>query len=129
MSISGYAIITAMCIGLFSFDIRGIRLHRALHKRGVRTTARCINIAQNEKGLYRLQLQYLRPDGTSYAFKDEPYEFPPVGLGGELEIIYDPENYAAARLVSKLSPRYIPYFMTIAILAFIGATVAFMVGR
>ncbi|MER5760587.1 DUF3592 domain-containing protein [Streptomyces sp. NPDC002082] len=72
-----------------------------LLKRGVRTSAVCVNVGQIAAGSMLL-LEYTPPGSPARQYTVGPYVFPPVQVGGRLEVIYDPKRPQHVSLPDRL---------------------------
>ncbi|MFJ3728802.1 DUF3592 domain-containing protein [Streptomyces sp. NPDC090045] len=90
-------------VGLLVFGISlGIYVHSSpLLKRGVRTSAVCVNVGQVAAGSMLL-LEYTPPGGPARQYTVGPFVFPPVRVGGRLDVIYDPKRPQEVSLPDRL---------------------------
>ncbi|MFD6912202.1 DUF3592 domain-containing protein [Streptomyces virginiae] len=90
-------------VGLVVFGISlGVCVHSSpLLKRGVRTSAVCVNVGQVAAGSMLL-LEYTPPGGPARQYTVGPFVFPPVQVGGRLNVIYDPKRPQEVSLPERL---------------------------
>ncbi|MFE0650043.1 DUF3592 domain-containing protein [Streptomyces sp. NPDC059534] len=102
MTVNVLVILMAL-IGLLGLGISlGVYAHAGpLLKRGVRTSARCVAIGQVAAGSMLL-LEYTPQDGPARQYTVGPYVFPPVQVGGRLDVIYDPKRPQEVSLPERL---------------------------
>ncbi|MER6527691.1 hypothetical protein [Streptomyces sp. NPDC001508] len=130
LSVWAYVVISAACVGVLLWDLRGVRIYRALRVRGVPVKARCVGIEKDKSGQYAIKLNYTNvQDGRVYQFKESNYKNPPLGIGEESDALYDPAGYAPASLVSRhtLTGAF-PYPSCVALPLLVAATIAFAGG-
>jgi hypothetical protein len=84
--------------------------HQNLARRGVIVPAICSATARNEKGLVTLRLLY-EVDGSQYYCNSMPYQFPPVGVGQRLDVIYDAKHPDYAEVVQQRGRGVVPWFV------------------
>ncbi|MEV6734324.1 MULTISPECIES: DUF3592 domain-containing protein [unclassified Streptomyces] len=112
----------SLLIGLLVLGISaGVYIHSSpLLKRGVRTSAVCVNIGQVAQGSMLL-LEYTPRDGPARQHTVGPFVFPPVKVGGRMEVVYDPKRPQEVSLPERLpkSTRGLVIAMTVS-----GAVVA-----
>lgn len=72
-----------------------------LLKRGVRTSAVCVNVGQVAQGSVLL-LEYTPVGGPARQYTVGPFVFPPVAVGGRLDVIYDPKRHQEVTLPDRL---------------------------
>lgn len=73
-------------------SLRIFRGGRALRKRGIRTTATCVNTGGGPNGSVQLMVQFTTDTGEAVRTSIGPFNFPPVRTGGLLEVVYDPQE-------------------------------------
>ncbi|MFB7976966.1 DUF3592 domain-containing protein [Streptomyces vinaceus] len=109
-------------IGLLVLGISaGVYIHSGpLVKRGVRTSAVCVSVGQVAQGSMLL-LEYTPRDGPARQYTVGPFVFPPVKVGGRMEVVYDPKRPQEVSLPERLpkSTRGLVMTMTVS-----GAVVA-----
>lgn len=90
-------------VGLLVFGISlGIYVHSSpLLKRGVRTSAVCVDVGQVVAGSMLL-LGYTPPSGHARQYTVGPLVFPPVRVGCRLDVIYDPKRPQEVSLPERL---------------------------
>ncbi len=93
----------AALVGLVGFAVSlGVFVHSSpLVKRGVRTSARCVAVGQVAAGSMLL-LEYTPPGGPARQYTVGPYVFPPVQVGGRLDVVYDPKRPQEVSLPERL---------------------------
>ncbi|WP_329375767.1 DUF3592 domain-containing protein [Streptomyces sp. NBC_01351] len=93
----------SVLVGLLIFGISlGIYVHSSpLLKRGVRTSAVCVNVGQVAAGSMLL-LEYTPQGGPARQYTVGPFVFPPVRVGGRLDVIYDPKRPQEVSLPERL---------------------------
>ncbi|MGW6707125.1 hypothetical protein ACWGDE_19840 [Streptomyces sp. NPDC054956] len=98
-----FVMIVAGLIGFVVFAISlGVYVHAGpLLKRGVRTSAVCVNVGQVAAGSMLL-LEYTPPGGPARQYTVGPFTFPPVRVGERLDVIYDPKRPQEASLPERL---------------------------
>ncbi|MFD8421627.1 DUF3592 domain-containing protein [Streptomyces sp. NPDC059466] len=84
--------------------------HQNLARRGVTVHALCSATARNEKGLVTLRLVY-EVDGLQYYCDSMPYQFPPIGIGQRLDVIYDAKDPGYAEVVEQRGRGRVPWFL------------------
>ncbi|MER7178778.1 DUF3592 domain-containing protein [Streptomyces hyaluromycini] len=84
--------------------------HQNLARRGVTVHALCSTTARNEKGLVTLRLLY-EVDGSQYYCDSMPYQFPPIGVGQRLDVIYDAKDPSYAEVVEQRGRGRVPWFL------------------
>ncbi|PWI16692.1 hypothetical protein DI272_22895 [Streptomyces sp. Act143] len=84
--------------------------HQNLARRGVTVSALCTNTARDAKGLVTLRLMY-EVDGRQYHRNSMPYQFPPIGVGQRLDIIYDAKTPEYAEVVEQRGRGRVPWFV------------------
>lgn len=65
---------------------------RALRKRGVRTEAKCVNIAGGPNGSFKLTIEFTTDNAQGIRTSVAPFDLPPVRVGGLLGVVYDPRE-------------------------------------
>jgi hypothetical protein len=90
-------------VGLLVFGIAaGVYAHaRPLLKRGVRTSAVCVDIGRVAEGSVLL-LEYTPQGGPARQYAVGPFVFPPVEVGGRLDVVYDPKRPQEVTLPERL---------------------------
>ncbi|MFE6848325.1 DUF3592 domain-containing protein [Streptomyces sp. NPDC057686] len=115
-------VVLSSLIGLLVLGISaGVYIHSSpLLKRGVRTSAVCVSIGQVAHGSMLL-LEYTPRDGPARRYAVGPFVFPPVEVGGRMEVVYDPKRPQEVSLPERLpkSTRGLAIAMTVS-----GAVVA-----
>ncbi|MFD7256327.1 DUF3592 domain-containing protein [Streptomyces sp. NPDC059874] len=93
----------SVLVGLLVFGISlGLYVHSSpLLKRGVRTSAVCVNVGQVAAGSMLL-LEYTPRGGPARQYTVGPFVFPPVRVGGRLDVIYDPKRPQEVTLPERL---------------------------
>ncbi|MYX37254.1 MULTISPECIES: hypothetical protein [unclassified Streptomyces] len=81
------AVVSALVLWLSWRIFRG---GRALRKRGVRTQAKCVNIAGGPNGNFKLTIEFTADGGQGVRTTVAPFDVPPVRPGGLLGVVYDP---------------------------------------
>ena len=81
-----------------------------LRRRGVVVRATCVNQARDAKGLVTLRLIF-DVDGTQYYCTSMPYQFPPVGVGQRLDVMYDSKNPGYSEVVDQMGRGIVPWFV------------------
>ncbi|WP_159393587.1 DUF3592 domain-containing protein [Streptomyces sp. TN58] len=86
---------------VFAFSA-GFYFHSSpLLKRGVWTSAVCVNVGQVAQGSVLL-LEYTPVGGPARQYTVGPFVFPPVAVGGRLDVIYDPKRPQEVTLPERL---------------------------
>ncbi|WP_128643626.1 DUF3592 domain-containing protein [Streptomyces sp. SS] len=67
----------------------------------MRTSARCVAVGQVAAGSMLL-LEYTPPGGPARQYTVGPYVFPPVQVGGRLDVVYDPKRPQEVSLPERL---------------------------
>ncbi|MER7468599.1 DUF3592 domain-containing protein [Streptomyces sp. NPDC097981] len=115
-------IVLSLLAGLLVLGISGgAYLHSSpLLRRGVRTSAACVNVGQVAQGSMLL-LEYTPFGGPARQYTVGPFAFPPVEVGGTLDVIYHPKRPQEVSLPERLpkSTRGLVIAMTVS-----GAVVA-----
>lgn len=102
MSMTGLTVLGVL-VGLVVFGLSlGFYVHFSpLLKRGVRTSAICVNVGQVAAGSMLL-LEYTPPGSPTRQYTVGPFVFPPVKVGGRLDVIYDPKRPQEVTLPERL---------------------------
>ncbi|MEX0169821.1 DUF3592 domain-containing protein [Streptomyces sp. LMG1-1-1.1] len=80
----------------------GVYVHAGpLLRRGVRTSALCVDVGQVAAGSMLL-LEYTPRGGPARRHTVGPFVFPPVKVGGRLDVIYDPKRPQEVSLPDRL---------------------------
>ncbi|MFE4264317.1 hypothetical protein [Streptomyces sp. NPDC056883] len=99
---SGWVFLVAV-VALVVFCVSlGIYLHASpLLKRGIRHSAVCVNVGQIAQGSMLL-LEYTPVGSPARQYTVGPYVFPPVQIGGRMDVIYDPKRPQTVTLPDRL---------------------------
>lgn len=90
-------------VGLLVFGLSlGIYLHSSpLLRRGIRPSAVCVNVGQVAAGSMLL-LEYTPVGAPARQHTVGPFVFPPVRVGGRMDVIYDPKRPQEVSLPERL---------------------------
>ncbi|MER6776706.1 MULTISPECIES: hypothetical protein [unclassified Streptomyces] len=97
------SVVLSLLIGLLVLGISaGVYIHSSpLLKRGVRTSAVCVNVGQVAQGSMLL-LECTPRGGPARQYTVGPFVFPPVRVGGRMEVVYDPKRPQEVSLPERL---------------------------
>ncbi|MFI8185294.1 hypothetical protein OG539_41845 [Actinacidiphila glaucinigra] len=88
----GLVILAAASILVLWLSWRILQGGRALRKRGIRTQARCVNIAGGPNGNHKLTIEFTTDCGQGVRTTVAPFDVPPARVGGLFEVVYDPRE-------------------------------------
>ncbi|MCX4779825.1 hypothetical protein [Streptomyces sp. NBC_01264] len=92
----GVVALVVFCVAL------GIYAHASpLLKRGIRHSAVCVNVGQIAGGSMIL-LEYTPVGAPARQYTVGPFVFPPVQVGGRMDVIYDPKRPQEVTLPDRL---------------------------
>nr|WP_324605008.1 DUF3592 domain-containing protein [Streptomyces sp. NRRL S-1022] len=108
----GPAIPVAVIAGFVLFFAWGIYWRgRALRTRGIRTRARCVG-TRNENGRTELLVQF-SVEGGSKRVAVGPFKWPPVSVGGTVEVVYDPKDLSNVLMPDEVGTGRVALLLTI----------------
>nr|WP_324611929.1 DUF3592 domain-containing protein [Streptomyces sp. NRRL B-3648] len=108
----GPAIPVAVIAGFVLFFSWGIYWRgRALRTRGIRTRARCV-ATRTENGRTRLLVQFSVKEGSN-RIEVGSFKWPPVSVGGTVEVIYDPKDLSNVLMPDDVGNGAVALLLTI----------------
>jgi hypothetical protein len=86
-----------------------------LRRRGVQVRATCVDQVQHSDGKYRVHVAYVDSDGAEVRkVLGTIYKAPPLPLGTETDIVYDPEDRKAPLFsVDAYSGKWAPVWIAV----------------
>ncbi|MFJ9634701.1 DUF3592 domain-containing protein [Streptomyces sp. NPDC101175] len=95
--------VAVVALFVFLFSVVAYRRAQALRTRGIRTEATCVNSRNGEKGNTYLLVRFTSDTGALLETGLGPFQWPPVAVGGALDVVYDPKDTSNVVLPDAMS--------------------------